>query len=134
MSARSCLIFWSEREREERERQKGTSFLSLKSCDFLEIREEREMGGCVSTPKSCVGGRVRSSKRRKNRTRRKIHKKRAVSSSRLSDGSHLPSFTNPTFQGPSLSLLILFLISRFIINSASWAYASLSCLSQRLNL
>lgn len=58
----------------------------------------------MSTPKSCVGGRARSSKRRKNRTRRKIHKKRAVSSSRLSDGSHLPSFTNPTFQGLSLSL------------------------------
>lgn len=59
----------------------------------------------MSTPKSCVGGRVRSSKRRKNRTRRKIHKKRVVSSSsRLSDGSfdiRLPSFTNPTFQASS---------------------------------
>lgn len=78
----------------------------------------------MSTPKSCVGGRVRSSKRRKNRTRRKIHKKRVVSSSsRLSDGSfdiRLPSFTNPTFQGPSLSLVLE--ISRFIINLASWTF------------
>ncbi|XP_010458387.1 PREDICTED: uncharacterized protein LOC104739654 isoform X2 [Camelina sativa] len=45
------------------------------------------MGGCVSTPKSCVGAKLRSSKqRRKSRRRRKIQRKRAVSS-RLSDGS-----------------------------------------------
>ncbi|CAH8256466.1 unnamed protein product [Arabidopsis lyrata] len=60
------------------------------------------MGGCVSTPKSCVGGKIRSSKRRKTRTRRKIQKKRVVSSSRLSDGSfdnnHDRSFSNPTFR------------------------------------
>ncbi|KAL1196171.1 hypothetical protein V5N11_026576 [Cardamine amara subsp. amara] len=60
------------------------------------------MGGCVSTPKSCVGGRIRSSKRRKTRTRRKIQKKRVVVvSSRLSDGSfdnHDRSFSNPTFR------------------------------------
>ncbi|AAF79756.1 putative protein ENHANCED DISEASE RESISTANCE 2 [Arabidopsis thaliana] len=53
------------------------------------------MGGCVSTPKSCVGGKIRSSKRRKTRTRRKIQKKRVVSSSRLSDGSF---DNNPTFR------------------------------------
>ncbi|CAH2047387.1 unnamed protein product [Thlaspi arvense] len=59
------------------------------------------MGGCVSTPKSCVGGKLRSGKRRKTRTRRKIQKKRVVSSSRLSDGSfdnHDRSFSNPTFR------------------------------------
>uniref|UniRef100_A0A1J3H746 Protein ENHANCED DISEASE RESISTANCE 2 n=2 Tax=Noccaea caerulescens TaxID=107243 RepID=A0A1J3H746_NOCCA len=59
------------------------------------------MGGCVSTPKSCVGGKLRSSKRRKNRTRRKIQKKRVVSSSRLSDGSfdnHDRPSSNPTFR------------------------------------
>uniref|UniRef100_A0A1J3E5Z2 Protein ENHANCED DISEASE RESISTANCE 2 n=1 Tax=Noccaea caerulescens TaxID=107243 RepID=A0A1J3E5Z2_NOCCA len=59
------------------------------------------MGGCVSTPKSCVGGKIRSSKRRKNRTRRKIQKKRVVSSSRLSDGSfdnHDRPSSNPTFR------------------------------------
>ncbi|XP_010475902.1 PREDICTED: uncharacterized protein LOC104755252 [Camelina sativa] len=45
------------------------------------------MGGCVSTPKSCVGAKLKSSKqRRKSRRRRKIQRKRAVSS-RLSDGS-----------------------------------------------
>ncbi|EOA37812.1 hypothetical protein CARUB_v10011985mg [Capsella rubella] len=44
------------------------------------------MGGCVSTPKSCVGAKLRSGKRRKSRRRRKIQRKRAVSS-RLSDGS-----------------------------------------------
>ncbi|KFK43331.1 hypothetical protein AALP_AA1G111000 [Arabis alpina] len=45
------------------------------------------MGGCVSTPKSCVGAKLRSSKqRRKSRRRRKIQRKRAVSS-RFSDGS-----------------------------------------------
>jgi hypothetical protein len=49
----------------------------------------------VSTPKSCVGGKIRSSKRRKTRTRRKIQKKRVVSSSRLSDGSF---DNNPTFR------------------------------------
>ncbi|ESQ29549.1 hypothetical protein EUTSA_v10024106mg [Eutrema salsugineum] len=59
------------------------------------------MGGCVSTPKSCVGGKIRSNKRRKTRTRRKIQKKRVVSSSCLSDGSfenHDRSFSNPTFR------------------------------------
>ncbi|CAA7047463.1 unnamed protein product [Microthlaspi erraticum] len=59
------------------------------------------MGGCVSTPKSCVGGKLRSSKRRKNRTRRKIQKKRVVSSSRLSDGSfdnHDRPSSNPTLR------------------------------------
>lgn len=62
----------------------------------------------MSTPKSCVGGKIRSSKRRKTRTRRKIQKKRVVSSSRLSDGSfdnHDRSFSNPTFRGLSLSNL-----------------------------
>ncbi|CAE5957096.1 unnamed protein product [Arabidopsis arenosa] len=60
------------------------------------------MGGCVSTPKSCVGAKLRSSKRRKSRRRRKIQRKRAVSS-RLSDGSfdnldHHPhrNFSNPS--------------------------------------
>ncbi|CAH8355084.1 unnamed protein product [Eruca vesicaria subsp. sativa] len=49
------------------------------------------MGGCVSTPKSCVGSKLKSSKPRKSRKRRKLHRKRAAAtaaaSSRLSDGS-----------------------------------------------
>ncbi|XP_020866471.1 uncharacterized protein LOC9328630 isoform X2 [Arabidopsis lyrata subsp. lyrata] len=55
------------------------------------------MGGCVSTPKSCVGAKLRSSKRRKSRRRRKIQRKRAVSS-RLSDGSfdNLDHHPHPT--------------------------------------
>ncbi|CAN8294442.1 unnamed protein product [Cochlearia groenlandica] len=68
------------------------------------------MGGCVSTPKSCVGAKLRSSKRRKSRKRRKIQRKRAVSS-RFSDGSldnldhhhhhhqhHPRNFPNPSFR------------------------------------
>jgi hypothetical protein len=60
------------------------------------------MGGCVSTPKSCVGAKLRSSKRRKSRRRRKIQRKRAAVSSRLSDGSfdnldhHHRNFSNPS--------------------------------------
>ncbi|WCJ21759.1 hypothetical protein M5689_003889 [Euphorbia peplus] len=77
------------------------------------------MGGCVSRPEGCVGGRLRSSKR-KLRKKRKALKKRV--SSRLSDGSldildrpssvlsanphpdHciISSFSNPTFQGGSI--------------------------------
>ncbi|KAF3495433.1 hypothetical protein DY000_02057961 [Brassica cretica] len=37
------------------------------------------MGGCVSTPKSCVGSKMRS-KRRKSRKRRKLQRKRAAGS------------------------------------------------------
>eukprot|EP00257_Ricinus_communis_P016994 XP_015575322.1 uncharacterized protein LOC8287053 [Ricinus communis] len=71
------------------------------------------MGGCVSTPEGCVGGRLRSSKKK---TRKKKKGIRRRVSSRLSDhGSldrpssavppaaappdHLSSFSNPTFQG-----------------------------------
>ncbi|KAK4841506.1 hypothetical protein QYF36_011121 [Acer negundo] len=65
------------------------------------------MGACVSTPQGCVGGRLRSSKR-KNCKRRKSFKTRV--SSRLSDRSQdkvdrsapldrHSSFNNPTFQG-----------------------------------
>ncbi|XP_065860920.1 uncharacterized protein [Euphorbia lathyris] len=75
------------------------------------------MGGCVSAPEGCVGGRLRSSKK-KLRKKRKAIKKRV--SSRLSDGSidfldrpsfasalppdhnNLSSFSNPTFQGGSI--------------------------------
>ncbi|XP_044480886.1 uncharacterized protein LOC123207485 isoform X3 [Mangifera indica] len=61
------------------------------------------MGACVSKPEGCVGGRLRSSKK-KNRKR----KKRV--SSRLSDGSlehpapfdHRSSFCNPALQAGSL--------------------------------
>ncbi|CDY34894.1 hypothetical protein HID58_036715 [Brassica napus] len=38
------------------------------------------MGGCVSTPKSCVGSKMRS-KRRKSRKRRKLQRKRAAAGS-----------------------------------------------------
>ncbi|KAG5387344.1 hypothetical protein IGI04_038814 [Brassica rapa subsp. trilocularis] len=58
------------------------------------------MGGCVSTPKSCVGSKMRS-KRRKSRKRRKLQRKRAAASSHLSDGSfdHLDHpRTNPSFR------------------------------------
>ncbi|ESQ35822.1 hypothetical protein EUTSA_v10007496mg [Eutrema salsugineum] len=60
------------------------------------------MGGCVSTPKSCVGAKLRSSKRRKSRKRRKNQRKRAASS-RFSDGSldnldHPRNFPNPSFR------------------------------------
>ncbi|CAN6884552.1 unnamed protein product [Brassica oleracea] len=44
------------------------------------------MGGCVSTPKSCVGSKLRSSKPKKSRKRRR-KRAAASSSSRLSDGS-----------------------------------------------
>ncbi|KAJ8760893.1 hypothetical protein K2173_021931 [Erythroxylum novogranatense] len=66
------------------------------------------MGGCVSRPESCVGGRLRSSKRKARKIRKSI--KRRVPS-RLSDGSldkadrivvpsdQLSAVTNPTFQG-----------------------------------
>lgn len=56
----------------------------------------------MSTPKSCVGAKLRSSKRRKSRRRRKIQRKRAAVSSRLSDGSfdnldhHHRNFSNPS--------------------------------------
>ncbi|KAK2636313.1 hypothetical protein Ddye_031105 [Dipteronia dyeriana] len=67
------------------------------------------MGACVSTPQGCVGGRLRSSKK-KNRKRRKSFKTRV--SSRSSDRSQdkvdrsapldrHSSFNNPTFQGGS---------------------------------
>ncbi|KAH0877102.1 hypothetical protein HID58_064496 [Brassica napus] len=71
------------------------------------------MGGCVSTPKSCVGSKLRSSKPKKSRKRRR-KRAAASSSSRLSDGSfdnldhprnNLPT---PTFRGPRLHLLPLF--------------------------
>ncbi|KAJ1423560.1 Protein ENHANCED DISEASE RESISTANCE 2, C-terminal [Sesbania bispinosa] len=64
------------------------------------------MGACVSTPRSCVGGRLSSSKR-KNRKRRRDGFRRRVSS-RLSkrsldkvDVARFPdhSYANPTFQG-----------------------------------
>nr|KAJ0215060.1 hypothetical protein LSAT_V11C300121300 [Lactuca sativa] len=58
------------------------------------------MGACLSTPESCVGGRITSSKR-KFRRRKKGLKRRV--STRLSDQSKsLPSdksFVNPTFRG-----------------------------------
>ncbi|KAH7570185.1 hypothetical protein JRO89_XS05G0063700 [Xanthoceras sorbifolium] len=65
------------------------------------------MGACASTPRGCVGGRLRSSKK-KNRKRRKSYKSRVPS--RLSEGSldkvdrsappdRHSSFNNPTFQG-----------------------------------
>ncbi|CAH8383958.1 unnamed protein product [Eruca vesicaria subsp. sativa] len=58
------------------------------------------MGGCVSTPKSCVGSKLRrSSKRRKSRKRRKLQRKRAAAaSSRLSDNNldHPRSSNLPT--------------------------------------
>nr|AAD39561.1 T10O24.1 [Arabidopsis thaliana] len=75
------------------------------------------MGGCVSTPKSCVGAKLRSSKRRKSRRRRKIQRKRAAVSSRLSDGSfdnldhHHRNFSNPSSRG--LSFLRLSVSSAF---------------------
>uniref|UniRef100_A0A1J3CER2 Protein ENHANCED DISEASE RESISTANCE 2-like n=1 Tax=Noccaea caerulescens TaxID=107243 RepID=A0A1J3CER2_NOCCA len=60
------------------------------------------MGGCVSTPKSCVVAKLRSSKRRKSRKRRKFQRKRAASC-RFSDGSfdnldHPRNFPNPSFR------------------------------------
>lgn len=74
------------------------------------------MGACVSTPERCVGGRLRSSKK-KTRKKRKGIKRRV--SSKLSDGrldafdrpasvavapaDHRSSFSNPTFHGPLLS-------------------------------
>ncbi|OAY49931.1 uncharacterized protein LOC110615911 [Manihot esculenta] len=70
------------------------------------------MGACVSTPERCVGGRLRSSKK-KTRKKRKGIKRRV--SSKLSDGrldafdrpasvavapaDHRSSFSNPTFHG-----------------------------------
>ncbi|KAK4784772.1 hypothetical protein SAY86_019140 [Trapa natans] len=77
------------------------------------------MGGCVSAPRVCVGGRMRPSKMRKkkaastaaasSRKRRKVIRKRSVlSSHRSSDGSlgevdlsrlHGQSPCNPTLQG-----------------------------------
>ncbi|KAF9673467.1 hypothetical protein SADUNF_Sadunf10G0027400 [Salix dunnii] len=72
------------------------------------------MGTCVSTPEGCVGGRLKSSKKMKMRRKGKkgtAFKRRSVPPSRMlsddkSDGPassapplHLPSFTNPTFQG-----------------------------------
>lgn len=71
----------------------------------------------MSTPEGCVGGRLKSSKKMKIRRKGKrgtAFKRRSVPPSRMlsddkSDGPasaappphHLPSFTNPTFQGPS---------------------------------
>ncbi|XP_057993896.1 uncharacterized protein LOC110671174 isoform X2 [Hevea brasiliensis] len=73
------------------------------------------MGACVSTPEGCVGGRLRSSKK-KTRKKRKGIRKRV--SSRLSDGSldefdrpasaaaappdQRSSFSNPTFHAGSI--------------------------------
>ncbi|XP_024994555.1 uncharacterized protein LOC112527928 isoform X1 [Cynara cardunculus var. scolymus] len=61
------------------------------------------MGACLSTPESCVGGRIRSSKR-KFRKRKKDLKRRV--STRLSDQpKSLPSdrsLVNPTFRGGSI--------------------------------
>ncbi|KAL5826550.1 hypothetical protein ACOSQ3_018396 [Xanthoceras sorbifolium] len=68
------------------------------------------MGACASTPRGCVGGRLRSSKK-KNRKRRKSYKSRVPS--RLSEGSldkvdrsappdRHSSFNNPTFQAGSI--------------------------------
>ena len=83
---------------------------------MIDLQREREreidMGACVSTPQGCVGGRLRSSKK-KNRKRRKSFKTRV--SSRLSARSQdkvdrsapldrHSSFNNPTFQGPFFSL------------------------------
>jgi len=82
------------------------------------------MGGCVSTPKSCVGAKLRSSKRRKSRRRRKIQRKRAAVSSRLSDGSfdnldhHHRNFSNPSSRG--LSFLRLSVSSAFDWKIWSW--------------
>ncbi|XP_031386256.1 uncharacterized protein LOC116199844 isoform X2 [Punica granatum] len=75
------------------------------------------MGACVSVPRACVGGRLRSSKKKKatptaNATSRKRRRaiRRRVSSHRSSDGSlekvdprhHDRSFNNPAFQGGSI--------------------------------
>lgn len=83
--------------------------------------KEREMGACVSTQEGCVGGRLRSSKK-KTRKKKKGTKRRVPSV--LSDGSldkfdtpdsvaaappdHCLPFSNPTFHGPPLSLPLLF--------------------------
>ncbi|KAL0732594.1 hypothetical protein Bca4012_008803 [Brassica carinata] len=54
------------------------------------------MGGCVSTPKSCVGSKLRS-KRRKSRKRRKLQKKRAAAGSFDNNLDHPPR-ANPSFR------------------------------------
>lgn len=67
------------------------------------------MGACVSTPKGCVGARLKSSKKKKSRKRKKSFKKGV--SARLSEESldkvdrpapldRHSAFTNPAFQGP----------------------------------
>nr|XP_043606187.1 uncharacterized protein LOC122578318 isoform X2 [Erigeron canadensis] len=59
------------------------------------------MGACLSTPESCVGGKLKSSKRKFRRKRTKDFNRRV--STRFSDQSKsLPSdrsFVNPTFRG-----------------------------------
>ncbi|KAF2589935.1 hypothetical protein F2Q70_00041907 [Brassica cretica] len=55
------------------------------------------MGGCVSTPKSCVGSKMRS-KRRKSRKRRKLQRKRAAGS--FDNLDHPPNnLPTPSFRG-----------------------------------
>ncbi|KAJ0250620.1 hypothetical protein HA466_0139300 [Hirschfeldia incana] len=55
------------------------------------------MGGCVSTPKSCVGSKLRS-KRRKSRKRRKLQRKRAAAGS-FDNLDHPPNnLTTPSFR------------------------------------
>lgn len=96
----------------------------------LERERERGMGGCVSTPKSCVGSKLRSSKPRKSRKRRRKRAAAAAasSSSRLSDGSfdhprnNLPT---PTFRGFNPSL---FWFGRFVCESSKVLSFLLRCL------
>ncbi|XP_050203662.1 uncharacterized protein LOC126653771 [Mercurialis annua] len=56
------------------------------------------MGGCVSTPQGCVGGRLSRSSKKKLRKKKKGIKRRVLSS-RLSDDQpdHFSTFSNPTF-------------------------------------
>ncbi|PIN01166.1 hypothetical protein CDL12_26327 [Handroanthus impetiginosus] len=67
------------------------------------------MGGCVSRPENCVGGKSGGSRKKKNRKRRKALKKRApshfsdpISADRIEEFASLPvdrPINNPTFHG-----------------------------------
>ncbi|XP_059308556.1 uncharacterized protein LOC132059790 isoform X1 [Lycium ferocissimum] len=66
------------------------------------------MGGCVSRPDSCVGGKLRGTKKFRRRRRRKANKKRVLSSNlydrsldKIDESFPLDNFNfnNPTFQG-----------------------------------
>ncbi|KAI3733583.1 hypothetical protein L6452_13027 [Arctium lappa] len=55
------------------------------------------MGGCVSRPESCVGGEIKSSKKKKKKLRKGL--KRRVSSRLYHQSNSLPSIGNPTSHG-----------------------------------